>query len=463
MNTTGQYITAQRNLSLMHGLLIAVSLTLGLLVTTSNTLAATIHVVALPGAPGCDLVDAINSANTDSAVGGCAAGTDGLDTILFSPFFSRYELSAMAYSHPSRGSSATPEIESEIRIVGPGDRLLEIARTLSADSIRLFTVAYNGDLQLENLSLQDWRQSGGFDGGTIRVAGELSMTNVEITGSAASYGGAIWVQSGDAVIRNSLLQGNSAGQSGGAIGLAANSSVTILDSTVSGNSATEGAGVSLGAAPNAQLSIFNSTITENTALSIGGGITLFTPFVTGQSQGNSVIIRNTIIAGNSAAEGAEVVFISPGDAQLMDLSHNILGTNALSYGDATNSPLFVGNDNQLLTSDYHSTALRSIIGPLQDNGGNTMTHALAANSPAIDAGLPFKVSVGFPFAVIYYHTGCRGSGAELALSLGDYRADQRGVERPLGDECDIGAYEAPAEDACFVVKAVNNHVLAFCL
>jgi hypothetical protein len=54
-----------------------------------------------------------------------------------------------------------------------------------------------------------------------------------------------------------------------------------------------------------------------------------------------------------------------------------------------------------------------VLGPLQDNGGSTVTHALLPGSPAIDAGDP---------------TRCRGT-------------DQRGVPRPQGAECDIGAFE----------------------
>src|SRR6185436_3105556 len=53
-----------------------------------------------------------------------------------------------------------------------------------------------------------------------------------------------------------------------------------------------------------------------------------------------------------------------------------------------------------------------MLGPLQDNGGQTFTRALLAGSPAIDSG---GACAGFP--------------------------DQRGVERPQGGACDIGAFE----------------------
>ncbi|RBP48740.1 right-handed parallel beta-helix repeat-containing protein [Arenicella xantha] len=463
MDTDNQCFSVARKWTVLQGLFLAGLFIASVLATSLSARAATIYVVALPGAPGCDLVDAVNSANSDSAVGGCVAGTDGLDTIIFSPFFSRYELTNMVFSHPIRGSSATPEIASEIRIIGLGEEPLEIVRSQSADWIRLFTVGFSGDLRLENLSLQNWRQSDGYDGGTIRVAGKLSMDNVEVTDSVATYGGGISVQTGEALIRNSLIRDSAAGDSGGGIAVASPARLTIFDSTISHNTAQFGGGVAMIQAPGTALSLFNTTLTENSAR-YGGGLELYTPFVEGASEGSSVIIRNSIISGNTADNQAEVRFIDPDDAELMDVSNNLLGASAHSYAEAVNSALFLVNDNQALTSDYGNTDLRSIIGPLQNNGGKTMTHALVANSPAIDAGLPFRVSIGFPFAIIYYHAGCRGTDSALALSLGDYRPDQRGVERPLGTECDIGAYEyMPPDDACYVVKASNNNVLTFCL
>ncbi|MEP6896755.1 MAG: choice-of-anchor Q domain-containing protein, partial [Chloroflexota bacterium] len=57
----------------------------------------------------------------------------------------------------------------------------------------------------------------------------------------------------------------------------------------------------------------------------------------------------------------------------------------------------------------------ALIGPLVDNGGPTLTHALLPGSPAIDAG------------------------DDAACSA----VDQRGIARPQGAHCDIGSYESP--------------------
>ena len=61
-----------------------------------------------------------------------------------------------------------------------------------------------------------------------------------------------------------------------------------------------------------------------------------------------------------------------------------------------------------------------MLGPLQDNGGPTFTHALLAGSPAIDARNP----------------AAPGSGGNACEAT-----DQRGVARPQGAACDIGAFE----------------------
>jgi hypothetical protein len=66
------------------------------------------------------------------------------------------------------------------------------------------------------------------------------------------------------------------------------------------------------------------------------------------------------------------------------------------------------------------TEFTLVRGTLQNNGGPTKTHALPAGTPAIDAG---------------NIAGCvDGDGAAI-------HADQRGVPRPFGSRCDVGAYE----------------------
>ncbi len=430
-----------------------------LCIQTSLAQAAELLVNAAFGSTGCDLIEAIDSANSNTAVGGCVSGSTGLDTIRFADQFSRYELPGIAFSNLN-GSSGTPEIVSQIRILGPGDKPMTIARpTSQSDIYRAFTIAFGGgELSLENVSLQNFGQSMGFTGGAIRVEGVLTMIDVELTDNSADFGGAIWVQGGRATVRRSLIHENRA-QTGGGIGMSSSSQVSIYDTTISNNDSQSGGGISLAAAPSSSLAVFNATITENSASIIGGGLSL----LMGSGGQNSVTIRNTILSGNTAPSSKEAHFISLRSPSDVDIRNNVLGYSANTYGQSVNILQFLQNDNIVLTQGTNQATLRTILDSLNDNGGKTMTHALVANSPAIDNGLQNSVSGTAPF--FFSTPGCRGEFISLGFG-GDYRPDQRGVSRPAGDECDIGAYEYEpnlTEESCFVVKAKNNRVITFCL
>ena len=463
------------------------------LVNSSLSHAAEILVNARPGAFGCDLLEAIESANSSSSIGGCSSGSDGQDTIRFFAGFTRYELPDIEFTS-STGSSGTPEITSDIRIIGQRQAPLVIARPLlQGDTFRAFTVAVVGSLTLENVSLQNFGQTAGFTGGAIRVAGSLTMNNVEIADSFASFGGGIWVQGGSAVIHNSLIRHNRAVQQGGGIGLSAISTVTVFDSTISSNVSDIGAGIALSALPDSNLSLYNTTITENTAAVRGGGLSLL---MAGVGSSNSAVLHNNIISGNTAPVSKEAHFVSAESASELGIRNNVLGHSANTYVESVNIFDFVFNNNLPATrSATNAASLRSILGPLEANGGSTMTHALLEGSLAIDAGLQFYVTDG---PLFFFHIpGCRGE--QTLLGPGEFRPDQRGVARPLGVECDIGAYEYqppdvgdppdgggppdggdppddgdppdgggspdedPSEQACYNVKAKNGSVIMFCL
>ncbi|WP_145383441.1 choice-of-anchor Q domain-containing protein [Botrimarina mediterranea] len=184
--------------------------------------------------------------------------------------------------------------------------------------------------------------------------------------------------------------------------------VELVQSTVSGNS-VEGANTLGGGVYARDLSATHSTITANAADSVGGGAYLTSA---------SGRLHGTILAGNVAPAG------SPDLQRVLDTGisvvYSLIGDTTGSGIDAATG---VGN---LLNVD-------PLLGPLQDNGGPTWTHALLAGSPAIDAGDPTRTAV--PWSIL----GFSSTGED------DQRGD--GFPRVLdggsgGLRIDIGAFEA---------------------
>src|SRR5205085_11647976 len=183
-------------------------------------------------------------------------------------------------------------------------------------------------------------------------------------------------------------------------------SLIITNSTLAHNGADDdGGGVfntSVGVA-----NVYNSSILFNasdadldsTYGGSGGGI-FASPGGTG-----SFSLRNTLVAGNNLS-------FSPVSDEcygvLQSWSRNIIGTDA----DPANCTVYddTGFDDTLESLDT--------LGPLQNNGGPTWTHALLPDSNAISYGI-----------------GCVDfNGTELDT-------DQRGFPRIGGFNCDIGAFE----------------------
>ncbi|HUE99837.1 MAG TPA: choice-of-anchor Q domain-containing protein [Anaerolineales bacterium] len=157
-----------------------------------------------------------------------------------------------------------------------------------------------------------------------------------------------------------------------------NSSPILTNVTLSGNSASNiGGGIYNYSGSNPILT--NVTVSGNTAVNLAGGI---------HNEGSSPVLYNTILWGN----GTELT----NDFSAPTITHSIVAGGCPSGSNCTN----------VIDAD-------PLLGPLQDNGGFTQTMALGAGSPAIDAGDDANCPV----------------------------ADQRGVTRPQGSGCDIGAYE----------------------
>jgi hypothetical protein len=227
--------------------------------------------------------------------------------------------------------------------------------------------------------------------------------------SAGGIGGGI-DSGGTLTLTNSTVSGNSAVKDGGGIsdnGGMVMLTMMLINSTVSGNRAGGGGG-GIFHEPNppfGNVNIFSSTITGNTAgPGFGGGIAN----VGGRS---TITFQNTILAGNLD----EMIILGHTLFQNDDCSGTIVsnGHNLMEVQNCT-------------VNGFAPILADPKLGPLQNNGGPTQTHVLLAGSPAIDAGDP---------------GGCRDNLGALLTT------DQRGFRRTVdgnGDgtaRCDIGAVE----------------------
>ena len=251
-----------------------------------------------------------------------------------------------------------------------------------------------GIYNLGTLTLTDSDVSGNTassnNGGGILNSGTLNLTDSAVSGNTSALaGGGIWNDTtGTLNINNTTIGGNTANDGGGIYNFSGTQTLTNI--TVSGNTASaSGGGIYNN---NDTMTLTNSTVTDNVAeTGSGGGI---------RNIGTFAELVNTIIAVNSAASLGPDCFGAP-----ISLGYNLIG-------DDTDCG-YIAATGDLLNVD-------PLLGPLQDNGGPTFTHALLTGSPAIDA---------IPVA------DCNDIDGVPVTT------DQRGVVRPQGPDCDMGSYE----------------------
>ena len=331
---------------------------------------------SLAGAPTinhCTLRKAVINANDDSATyPQCQAGS-GADTIVFD--FAGTITFALTGANEEFGLTGDLDIRQSLTITGHPDGTVIDAAALD----RIFDI----------------------NPGNANPGIEVTLNNLTIThGSGHGGGGAILVNNATLNLNNVTISNSFAGDGdGGAIWLTNGATLNMTNCTISGNHATYHAGAILVDTGTAHIT--NSTITANYSgfANLTGGI---------RNLGTTTL-RNTIVSGNLGTDLPNL------DGTFTSIGYNIIGN--LGTMGASN-PVITANTGDQIGVNHTDVHL----GPLQNYGGPTSTHALLTSSIAIDKG--------------------HSSGSTT---------DQRGLTRPCddatianatgGDGADVGAVE----------------------
>jgi hypothetical protein len=269
--------------------------------------------------------------------------------------------------------------------------------------------------------------SGGDTSGVFDVqAPGVTIEGLTITkGNASSQGGGVLSNSGLTLSHVAVVY-NTTSSAGGGVSVGGASPLVIDHSLIAHNQAPTGSGGGIYFTAGPGSSITTTTIASNSASSSAGGIyfeasgmtldfdTLVGNILTGAgSQGgnlrvggsNTMTMGNTILAAGVATSGGDCYMAS--GASWTSLGHNAEDTDLTPDQGGPNTCQFY------FTGPGDRTKLTLGLGALQSNGGPTDTILPAASSPVLD----------------------QGDGPSCPT------ADQRGVSRPQGAGCDIGAVE----------------------
>ncbi len=267
-------------------------------------------------------------------------------------------------------TASSPGNGGGVHITGPGDLMI------------------SGGLVTNNTANAEG--GGLWNGSGLMVIDSVQIMNNTASGAMANQGGGGIFNAGGTIeinasaIANNMVDGT--GQGGG-LQNDNNGSVSVMVSTISGNSsATNGGGIS----NSGSIMITNSTVAMNSTTGMGGGIQV--------TDTSMIVIAGSIIATNAAdGMGQDIA----GSGMITSEGYNFIGEDD---GDVYTADTTDIEGQAGLAEDPN-------LGPLADNGGATMTHALQCPSNAVNAGNP-----------------------------NDMSADQRG-RMVFDDRRDIGAFE----------------------
>lgn len=376
------------------------------------------------------LITAINTANTNNQP----------DTIALAAGCT-YTLNAV--HNTFGGSNGLPVIDidssnpaNSLTINGNGATIERAAGSLPFRFLYINgTFANRVEVTINDLTFRNGDADGDEGGAVLARDSNLTINRAVFENNrAGSDGGAMYTLNFNGMITDSVFRGNQAAGSGGAIAFRSDpvGQATISGTTFVNNRAGDRGGAIAAFHP---MTVQNSTFSGNQADNDGGAVwtdsdaSMGYCTITGaQTGGNgalngAIILRSTLVAGNtdtSPTTGNNYPDIA---GFIGSDGYNLIGNvgdhdfNANTTGDRYGDPLGTTTPNSGAVES--STPINPLLGPLADNGGPTPTHALLAGSPALNQ-IPASVN------------DCGSSPFDV---------DQRGVSRPQGGACDVGAFE----------------------
>ena len=267
-------------------------------------------------------------------------------------------------------------LDKNLTITGPGAAQLAVSGNQPS---RLFEIGAGATVTLSGLTMENGYDTSDYGGGGLLNHGTLTLINSTVAGNSV-----------DSAVGNENSDGG---------GLYNDGTLTLTNSTITGNSAAEGGGLY----NDGPLTLTNSTIAGNTA-TYGGG--LFNSSGDAGNQG-ALTLKSTLLAGNGS--GGNCYFDSRSGGTNTSQGYNLSDDNTCAFFFTT-----PGDENQVVAGVGLDPQ------GLQNNGGPTQTIALLPTSPAVDH---------IPSAQC---TDIQGHPVTT---------DQRGLARPQGVGCDVGAFE----------------------
>jgi Right handed beta helix region len=246
------------------------------------------------------------------------------------------------------------------------------------------TMSLTGSTIDDNVAAYTAQFGGGDGGGIYNSGGTLTITNSVVRNNRAGVtdpfpagtGGGIY-SNGTLTVTNSTIRDNGGYLAGG--GIAGVGAMTITNSTISGNGANgqhDGQPWGRGGGISGSVTLNNSTLSGNYASLSAGGIdgggNITNSTISGNNRGG-ITVNGVLDIGNTILKaGASGPNISNNGGTVTSHGYNLSSDDAGGY--------LTGPGDQINTD--------AMLGPLQDNGGSTLTHALLPGSPAINTGNP---------------------------------------------------------------------------